>query len=184
MNLEESYRLVEENLKEVLKITVDNVNWRVSILAVHNFLARFYLFCNDYDKALKYADLALQADARLVNMLYPVGEAFPKKPSKIYMYNSNLMYPICPVEEVNWNAVRESFFLNQLQKDNQVNAGLRGCQFLVNNKYNFKIGENNRTFSQMQMPLLYLNSQYYPYLCQNLYKQVYDTQSKYHRPHL
>ena len=67
MNLEESYRLVEENLKEVLKITVDNVNWRVSILAVHNFLARFYLFCNDYDKALKYADLALQADARLVN---------------------------------------------------------------------------------------------------------------------
>ena len=84
------------------------------------------------------------ADARLVNMLYPVGEAFPKKPSKIYMYNSNLMYPICPVEEVNWNAVRESFFLNQLQKDNQVNAGLRGCQFLVNNKYNFKIDDNAR----------------------------------------
>ena len=55
---------------------------------------------------------------------------------------------------------------------------------LFSYKYNFKIGENNRTFSQMQMPLLYLNSQYYPYLCQNLYKQVYDTQSKYHRPHL
>ena len=69
MNLEESYRFVEEDLKEALKITVDNVNrrWRVSIPAVHSFLARFYLFCHDYDQALKYADLALQADARLVD---------------------------------------------------------------------------------------------------------------------
>ena len=35
MNLEESYRFVEEDLKEALKITVDNVNrrWRVSIPA-------------------------------------------------------------------------------------------------------------------------------------------------------
>ena len=71
MNLEESYRFVEEDLKEALKITVDNVNrrWRVSIPAVHSFLARFYLFCHDYDQALKYADLALQADARLVASL-------------------------------------------------------------------------------------------------------------------
>ena len=84
------------------------------------------------------------ADARLVNMLYPMGEAFPKKPSKIYMYNSNLMYPICPVEEVNRHVVRESFFLNQLQKDNQVNAGLRGCQYLVNNTYNFKIEDSTK----------------------------------------
>ena len=37
-------------------------------------------------------------DARLMNMLYPVGESFPKKPSNVYMYNSNLMYPIRPME--------------------------------------------------------------------------------------
>lgn len=78
-------------------------------------------------------------DARLVNMLYPVGETFPKKPSKVYMYNSNLMYPICPVEEVNPNVVRESFFFNQLQKDNCVNSGSRSAQFLINDKYSFKI---------------------------------------------
>ena len=94
------------------------------------------------------------ADARLVNMLYPMGEQFPKKPSKIYMYNSNLMYPICPVEEVNPNVVRESFFFNQLQKDNQVNAGVRGTQFLVNKKYNFKV-EDSRKLRSVQDSICY-----------------------------
>ena len=36
------------------------------------------------------------ADARLINMVYPKGEEFPKKPSKIMMHNSNLMYSIYP----------------------------------------------------------------------------------------
>ena len=34
------------------------------------------------------------ADARLINMVYPQGEVFPKKPSKIMMHNTNLMYSI------------------------------------------------------------------------------------------
>ena len=81
------------------------------------------------------------ADARLMNMLYPKGESFPKKPAKVYMYNSNLMYPIRPME-VNMQAVRESFFYNQLLKDNQVNEGGKNAHFLVNGKYNFRIEEN------------------------------------------
>ncbi len=79
-------------------------------------------------------------DARLVNLVYPQNEMFPKKPSKIYLYNSNLMFPICPVEEVNMDVARETFFFNQLQKDNQVNAGMKSAQFLVNDTYNFRIG--------------------------------------------
>ncbi|MDH6357871.1 AAA family ATPase [Parabacteroides sp. PF5-9] len=82
-------------------------------------------------------------DARLMSMLYPVGEEFPKKPAKVYLYNSNLMYPIRP-EEVNVQAVRESFFFNQLIKDNQLNEGNKNIQFLVNEKYNFRIEENIR----------------------------------------
>ena len=82
------------------------------------------------------------ADARLVNILYPRGESFPKKPSKVYLYNSNLMYPICPVEEVNKNVARESFFFNQLQKDNKVNAGIKNAHFLVNQSYHFRIEDN------------------------------------------
>lgn len=79
-------------------------------------------------------------DARLINMIYKVGDSFPKKPAEVYMYNSNLMYPIRPIE-VNPQAVRETFFLNQLLKDNQLNEGGRNVSFLVNRKYNFKIEE-------------------------------------------
>ena len=49
------------------------------------------------------------ADARLINMVYPKGEEFPKKPSKIMMHNSNLMYSIYPVK-VEEQDVLETFF--------------------------------------------------------------------------
>ena len=38
------------------------------------------------------------ADARLINIIYPVGQEFPKKPSKIMLHNSNLMYAIYPIQ--------------------------------------------------------------------------------------
>ncbi|MBP7486887.1 MAG: ATP-binding protein [Parabacteroides sp.] len=80
-------------------------------------------------------------DARLVNMMYRVGEEFPKKPARIYMYNSNLMYPIRPMI-VNQQAVRETFFFNQMQKDNRLNEGVKNAHFLVNLKHNFRIEES------------------------------------------
>ncbi|MCE5227071.1 MAG: AAA family ATPase [Porphyromonadaceae bacterium] len=80
-------------------------------------------------------------DARLVNMMYRVGEEFPKKPARIYMYNSNLMYPIRPMV-VNQQAVRETFFFNQMQKDNRLNEGVKNAHFLVNLKHNFRIEES------------------------------------------
>lgn len=83
------------------------------------------------------------ADARLVNMLYREGESFPKKPAKVYMYNSNLMYPIRPMA-VNPRAVRESFFYNQLLKDNKINEGTRNAVFKVNHAYDFRVEENMR----------------------------------------
>lgn len=83
------------------------------------------------------------ADARLVNMLYREGESFPKKPAKVYMYNSNLMYPIRPMA-VNPQAVRESFFYNQLLKDNKINEGTRNAVFKVNHAYDFRVEENMR----------------------------------------
>jgi len=80
-------------------------------------------------------------DARLMNILYPVGEEYPKKPSKVYMYSPNLIYPIRP-EEVNTQSVRETFFFNQLMKDNLLNEAPRNAHFLVNEKYNFRIEES------------------------------------------
>lgn len=78
------------------------------------------------------------ADARLINMVYPKGESFPKKPSKIMMHNTNLMYSIHPVK-VEEQDLLETFFFNTLYKDHQLNKGDKGTSFIVDEKIPFKI---------------------------------------------
>ena len=78
------------------------------------------------------------ADARLINMIYPEGQAFPKKPSKVMMHNSNLMYAIYPIK-VDTQDVMETFFVNSLWKDHTVNQGLRERTFLVDGEMKFKV---------------------------------------------
>ena len=70
------------------------------------------------------------ADARLINIIYPVGHEFPKKPSKVMMHNSNLMYAIYPIQ-VNEQEVMETFFVNSLWKDHQVNQASRIITLLL-----------------------------------------------------
>lgn len=80
-------------------------------------------------------------DARLTNMLYFSDETFPKKPAKVYMHNTNLMFPIRP-SEVNAQAIRETFFYNLLHKDHKLNTGVRNTHFTVDGRYHFKIEES------------------------------------------
>ena len=78
------------------------------------------------------------ADARLINMVYPKGEDFPKKPAKIMMHNTSLMYSIYPVK-VEEQDVLETFFVNSLWKDHKINKGDKGTSFLVDNNLHFRI---------------------------------------------
>ena len=78
------------------------------------------------------------ADARLINMIFPAGEEFPKKPSKIMLHNSNLMYSISPVK-VEDQDVLDTFFVNTLWKDHMVNRGDKNCTFIVDDVMPFKI---------------------------------------------
>ena len=78
------------------------------------------------------------ADARLINMMYLVGDDFPKKPSKIMMHNPNLMYTIYPIvgdEQV----AMETFFVNALWKDHLVNQGNKEQFYIVDEKRKFRI---------------------------------------------
>ena len=77
-------------------------------------------------------------DARLTNLIYPVNEEFPKKPAKIMLHNSNLMYAIYPIQ-VDKQEAMETFFVNSLWKDHKVNAGSRDYNFLVDEKLKFRI---------------------------------------------
>ena len=78
------------------------------------------------------------ADARLINMIYKRGETFPKKPAKIMMHNSNLMYVIYPCRLERQN-ILETFFQNTLWKDHKVNKGNKDTSFLVDEELKFRI---------------------------------------------
>ena len=77
-------------------------------------------------------------DARLLNMIYPVGEAFPKKPSKVMLHNSNLLYAIYPIH-VEKQTAMETFFVNSLWKDHKVNLSGRDQFYLVDGNLKFRI---------------------------------------------
>lgn len=77
-------------------------------------------------------------DARLLNMIYPVGQNFPKKPSKVMVHNSNLMYTIYPIQ-VEKQDVMETFFVNSLWKDHQVNDGEKSNHYIVDGTKRFRV---------------------------------------------
>jgi hypothetical protein len=81
-------------------------------------------------------------DARLLNMIYPVGEDFPKKPSKIMLHNSNLLYAIYPIH-VDKQTAMETFFVNSLWKDHKVNQQGRDQFYLVDGTQKFRICDAN-----------------------------------------
>ena len=78
------------------------------------------------------------ADARLINLVYPKGEEFPKKPSKLMMHNSNLMYAVYPVK-VNEQDVLDTFFMNTMYKDHKLYMGDKGSSFLVDEDMRFRV---------------------------------------------
>ena len=78
------------------------------------------------------------ADARLINMVYHKGEEFPKKPSKLMMHNTNLMYSIYPVK-VDEQDVLDTFFMNTMYKDHKLYKGDKGTSFMVDGNLHFRI---------------------------------------------
>ena len=80
-------------------------------------------------------------DARLINLLYFENEEFPKKPEKVYLQNTNLLYATRMIS-VDRQALMETFFYNQIHKDYKVNASDKHCHFLIDGQYQFIV--NNK----------------------------------------
>ena len=72
-------------------------------------------------------------DARLFNLLYPQDEDFPKKPEKVYMHNTNLMYVID--SNVDNDDLRKTFFYNVTHTRHKINSP-------INNEADFMIDKN------------------------------------------
>lgn len=80
-------------------------------------------------------------DARLINALYPQGEALDRKPSKIYMYNTNLMYAM-QQGSIDLQGAYETFFFNQMMRSNTLSDYNKNAHFRVNDTYDFRVEDN------------------------------------------
>ena len=120
----------------------------------------FYLLALEGTKAPNISNLAKEintsratvmnyiknlTDARLINLVYPVGQEFHKKPSKVILQNPNLMYAIYPIQ-VEQQQLMETFFVNTMQETCVINEGGKQGTYIVNQKHKFKVcdAENNK----------------------------------------
>ena len=149
-------RNFEENLLKTM-----NMMTEVDILLIKQielkYLTKikklFYLLATGGPKAPNISNLAQEietsratvmnyikylSDARLINILYPVGEEFPKKPSKVMMHNPNLMYTIYPYI-ADTQEVMETFLVNALWKDHIVNQGKQDACYIIDNMRKLKV---------------------------------------------
>jgi predicted AAA+ superfamily ATPase len=94
------------------------------------------------------------ADARLLNIIYSEGESFPKKPARVMMHNTNLMYTIYPNERSDRD-IHATFLVNSLWRDHKVNEGNKGCSFIVDEQYPL-VCFNSRLRSKSQQELYYV----------------------------
>ena len=75
------------------------------------------------------------------------GDTVFSKPSKLYLNNTNLNYAYCDNQDI--GTLRESFFVNQLDKDYKIEYSKVG-DFLLDGKYIVEIGGKNKSFKQIK----------------------------------
>ncbi len=78
------------------------------------------------------------ADARLINIIYPVGQDFPKKPTKVMLHNPNLYQALFATEQSR-HKLMETFMVNTLWKDHKVNQGSREIHYTIDGTMHFKV---------------------------------------------
>ncbi len=78
-------------------------------------------------------------NAKLIHLLYSNGdEDLMKKPDKVYLNNTNLIYAIAPNNTDNLN-LRQTFFYNQVGYKHKMKTSER-ADFCVDEKYHFIVG--------------------------------------------
>lgn len=96
-------------------------------------------------------------DARLVNTIYANGDDYPKKPARVLLHNTNLMYSFYP-QTFDSQDIQETFFCNALWKDHKVNKhGTQTCSFSIDGKHEFRIVEHTTKLKSKAKTLFAVN---------------------------
>lgn len=160
------FHLEKRNFSENLLKTV-NMMAEVDILLINQielkYLAKikklFYLLAVEGAKSPNVSNLSHEIgtsratvmnyikyleDARLIHMIYPVGQTFPKKPSKIIMQNPNLTYAIYPIKVIDQELI-ESFVINMLWKNHDINEEAKKKNYILDKTAKYSISNETNT---------------------------------------
>ncbi|MCF8364022.1 MAG: AAA family ATPase [Prolixibacteraceae bacterium] len=118
-------------LRKLLYIVANEVPFSPNISKISNEIETSRATVMNYLRYLK--------NARLINMLYENGdEDQMKKPSKIYLHNTNILNTVVPANADN-TTYRQTFFYNQTGYKNTMKS-TKGFDFRINDQYNFNVG--------------------------------------------
>ncbi|MBN1767074.1 MAG: ATP-binding protein [Prolixibacteraceae bacterium] len=118
-------------LRKLLYIVANEVPFSPNISKISNEIETSRATVMNYLRYLK--------NARLINMLYANGdEDQMKKPSKIYLHNTNILHAVVPANADN-ASYRQTFFYNQLGYKHKVKS-TEGYDFKIDENYLFDVG--------------------------------------------
>jgi hypothetical protein len=127
-------------MKRLLNVIAASVPFKPNISKLANILEISRETVNDY--------IEYMTRAKLLNALHDATQGIRSlgKLDKIYLENTNLAYALTPQPEI--GNIRETFFLNQLQVNHQVQAAVKSG-FLIDGTYTFEIGGENKKQRQI-----------------------------------
>lgn len=94
-------------------------------------------------------------DARLLNMLYAVGEKFPKKPKSVFPQNTNIMHVL--TNNVDEDEEKKTFLYNTLHARHKVNFGKKKTDFLIDEKLHIKYIDKKNNINK-KSDIIYVSS--------------------------
>ena len=95
------------------------------------------------------------SDSRLINIIYSVGQDFPKKPAKVIMNNSNLIYVIYPIH-IEQQEVMETFFVNALLSKHTINEGNKCGYYIIDRNRRFRVCDAENTKMRLNNDTIYV----------------------------
>ena len=127
-------------MKRLLSVIAASVPFKPNISKLSSILDLSRETVNDY--------IEYMIRAKLLNALHTDTEGIRGlgKVDKIYLENTNLAYTLTPQPEI--GNIRETFFLNQLQVNHQVQSAAKS-DFLIDGTYTFEIGGENKRQKQI-----------------------------------
>lgn len=148
--------IIDDEMPRICKVDIGNTRKLKSLLTT---LAASVPFQVDISKlsvisGIKRDTVVLYlgylGKAKLIQLLYSDVKSVKRmqKPDKIFMENTNLLYAWA-TEPVQIGTARETFVVNQLAANHTVEYRKSNGDFLVDGKYVFEVGGENKDFTQI-----------------------------------